>query len=140
MRHKVGENGYTRKSFDILSWFLDVLGKPAVEAPHNYERGEALVDSAMELETNATKGLSRQNSLMLQRGPVGNDSVVKIAQTRRSGTNDIDLIDFVDLFLDDEQQTGLDTLNDLYVLVNFRPAAPSRRAARSAPRAAPLHF
>jgi hypothetical protein len=75
----------------------------------------------MDLETNASKGLARENSLMLCRGPLPDDAVVKMAQTFRSGANDIDAIDFVDMFLDDEQQTTLDSLNDLYVLVNFRP-------------------
>jgi hypothetical protein len=119
---KAGRNGYTRKSFDILSSFLDVLGKRAGEAPDNYERGEVLVDTAADLETNATKGVARENSLMLRRGPVPDDAVVKMAQTFRSGTNDIDAIDFVDMFLDDADQTNLDDLNDVYVLVNFRPA------------------
>jgi hypothetical protein len=120
--HKAGQNGYTRKSFDILTSFLDVLGKPAGQAPDNYERGEVLVDTAMDLETNASKGVARENSLILQRGPLADDAVVKMAQTFRSGTNDIDAIDYVDMFLDDEQQTSLEDLNDLYVLVNFRPA------------------
>ena len=31
--YKAGRNGYTRKSFDILASFLDVLGRPAAEAP-----------------------------------------------------------------------------------------------------------
>jgi hypothetical protein len=118
---KTGGNGYTRKSFDILSSFLDVLGKPAAAVPDNYERGELLVDTAMDLETNATKGLTRENSLLLQRGRVPDEAVVKMAQTFRSGTNDIDAIDFVEMFLDDERQTSLDDLNDLYVLINFRP-------------------
>jgi hypothetical protein len=124
--HKAGHNGYTRKSFDILSSFLDVLGRPAGQVPDNYERGESLVDSAMDLETNATKGLARENSLVLQRGPIADDAVVKMAQTFRSGTHDIDAIDFVEMFLDDEQQTSLDDLNDLYVLVNFRPAVTKK--------------
>src|SRR5262249_44060675 len=68
---KAGTNGYTRKSYDILSAFLDVLGKPAGQLPDNYERGEVLVDTAMDLETNATKGLARENSLVLRRGPRG---------------------------------------------------------------------
>jgi hypothetical protein len=118
---RAGRNGYTRKSFDILAGFLDVLGKPAGEVPGNYERGELLVDTAMDLETNATKGLAWENSLMLWRGPVAKDAVVKMAQTFRSGTNDIDAIDYVDLFLEDAAQTSLDDLNDFYVLVNFRP-------------------
>jgi hypothetical protein len=119
--HKFGENGYTRKSFDIISAFLDVLGKPVSEVPDNYERGEFLVDTAMDLETNASRGLMREHSLMLQRGKVLENSRVKIAQTFRSGTNDIDAVDFLEMFLEDEAQTNLDALNDTYVLVNFRP-------------------
>src|SRR5580692_11166352 len=120
--HKAGENGYTRKSFDITAAFLDVLGKRVSEVPDNYERGEVLVDTAMDLETNASKGLTREHSLMLQRGTVPDTSLVKMAQTFRSGTNDIDATDFLEMFLEDEGQTSLETLNDLYVLVNFRPA------------------
>jgi len=118
---KSGQNGYGRKSFDILAAFSDVLGKPAGQVPDNYERGELLVDTAMDLETNATKGLARENSLLLERGPLSDDAIVKMAQTFRSGTNDLDAIDYVDMFLDDEGQTNLDDLNDVYVLVNFRP-------------------
>src|SRR5580698_8144070 len=124
--HKVGKNGYSRKSFDIMSAFFDVLGKPVSEVPENYERGELLIDTAMDLETNATKGLTEENTMVLQRGAVPEDAIVKIAQTFRSGTNDIDAIDFVDMFLDDEQQMSLDDLNDLYVLVNFRPALTNK--------------
>ena len=50
--HRTGENGYGRKSFDILTSFRDVLGKTAGQLPDNYERGELLVDTAMDLETN----------------------------------------------------------------------------------------
>jgi hypothetical protein len=123
---KTGRNGYTRKSFDILASFVDVLGKRVGEVPDNYERGQVLVDTSMDLETNATKGLARENSLMLQRGPVAEDAVVKMAQTFRSGTNDIDAIDYVDMFLDDAGQKTLEELNDVYVLVNFRPVVTKK--------------
>jgi hypothetical protein len=123
---KSGQNGYTRKSFDILASFQDVLGKTAGQAPANYERGELLVDTATDLETNATKGLARENSLMLQRGTVSDSAVIKIAQTFRSGTNDIDAIDYVDMFLEDTQQSNLEDLNDFYVLVNFRPVLTNK--------------
>ena len=119
--YKAHENEYTHKSFDIVSAFLDVLGLRADEVPANYERGNLLVDTAMELETNVTKGLARENSLMLEPGPVAADAIVKMAQTFRSGTNDIDALDYVEMFLADPQQTSLDDLNDYYVLVNFRP-------------------
>ena len=124
--HRTGEDGYTRKSFDIIGSFLDVLGKKAVDVPDNYEKGEVLVDTAMELETNATKGLARENSLLLHRGLVPPDAVVKMAQTFRSGTNDIDAMDFADLFLNDDEQIDPDGLNELYVLVNFRPAVTNK--------------
>jgi len=124
--HRTGQNGYTQKSFDIVAAFLDVLGKRAAQVPDNYERGEFLVDTAMDLETNATKGFSRENALLLKRGTVPQDAVVKIAQTFRSGTNDIDAIDFIEMFLEDEQQTNLDQLNEMYVLVNFRPAITNK--------------
>lgn len=119
--HKAGQGHYVRKSFDILAAFRDVLGKTVVEVPENYERGQLLIDTATDLETNATKGLVQENSLMLERGQVLDTDVIKIAQTFRSGTNDIDAIDFVNMFLADEQQVDPDALNDLYVLVNFRP-------------------
>ncbi len=124
--HRVGQNGYTRKSFDIMSAFLDVLGKPAFEVPENYEKGDFLIDTAMDLETNATKGLSEENAMMLQRGPMRDDAIVKIAQTFRSGTNDIDAIDYVDMFLGNEHQLSPEDLNDLYVLVNFRPVLTNK--------------
>jgi hypothetical protein len=124
--HRAGEGHCVRKSFDILAAFKDVLGKPVREIPENYERGELLRDTAMELETNATKGLSVENSLILERGAVAEDAVVKIAQTFRSGTNDIDAIDFVDMFLANPDQIDPDALNDLYVLDNFRPVVTKR--------------
>jgi len=119
--HKAGANGYTRKSFDVISAFLEVLGRPVYEVPERYERGELLVDTAMDLVTNSSKGLVYENSLMLQAGTVPNTACIKIAQTFRSGTNDVDAIDFVNMFLDDELQANFDALNNVYVLENFRP-------------------
>lgn len=124
--HKLGRNGYVRKSFDTLASFRDVLGKRVSEVPENFERGELLVDTSMDLETNATKGLSRENSLLLQRGALADEAVVKMAQTYRSGTSDIDALDFVEMFLDDDQQSTPEDLNDVYVLVNFRPVVTKR--------------
>jgi hypothetical protein len=49
-----------------------------------------------------------------------------MAQTFRSGTNDIDALDFAELFLEDEDEASLEALNDLYVLVNFRPVVTNR--------------
>ena len=117
-----GESGYGPKSFDVVSAFLDVLGKRVADLPPNYGRGSYIVDSAMDLETNATKGLTRENSLVLEPGPLDDDAVVKIAQTFRSGTYDMDAIDFIEIFLEDETEVDPEKLNEQYVLVNFRPA------------------
>ncbi|MDB5036718.1 MAG: hypothetical protein JWQ35_246 [Bacteriovoracaceae bacterium] len=120
------EGGFAPKSFDILSTFIDVLGKKVSDLPPTFLRGELLNDTAMHLETNATKGAFRENSLLLEHGPVANESVVKIAQTFRSGTNDIDAIDFIELYLADDTQMSIDELNDVYVLVNFRPVVTNK--------------
>ncbi|WP_422924427.1 hypothetical protein [Singulisphaera sp. PoT] len=124
--HRSGQNGYGRKSFDILGSFLDVLGKRVADVPDYYEKGEMLVDTAMELETNVSKGLARENSVLVERGAVADDEVIKMAQTFRSGTNDIDALDFAELFLSNDEQLDPDDLNELYVLVNFRPAVTSK--------------
>ncbi len=124
--HRAGENGYGRKSFDILTAFRDVLGKRVSEVPDNYERGELVVDTAMDLETNMTTGVKRENSLMLQRGSLQEDAIIKMAQTFRSGTGDIDAIDYIEIFLDNEQQVDPDELNDFYVLENFRPVVTKK--------------
>jgi hypothetical protein len=124
--HRMGENGYGRKSFDILTAFRDVLGKPICELPDSYDRGELLVDTAMDLETNASKGLKRQNSLLVQPGALQDDAVVKIAQTYRSGTGDIDAVDFIEMFLENEHQVDPADLNDFYVLENFRPVVTKK--------------
>jgi hypothetical protein len=114
--------GFTRKSFDILAAYLEVLGKRVADVPPNYLRGKLARDTAMDLHTNRTQGLTRENSLMLELGDVPDDAIVKIAQTFRSGTSDADAIDYVEMALEDESQTRLEDLNDVYVLVNFRPA------------------
>jgi len=73
------------------------------------------------LETNTSVGFHRENSLCLEEGKIGRGAVVKIAQTFRTGTNDIDAADFISMFIEDASRSDIDTLNDRYVLVNFRP-------------------
>ena len=97
---RAGSGAFTEKSYEILTAFLDILGKPVRDIPANHER---------------------ENALCLQAGTVPDTDTVKMAQTYRSGTNDIDALDFVEMFLGDPTQVSLDDLNELYVLVNFRP-------------------
>jgi len=123
---KSSSGGFTHRALDILSAFGDVLGKKVGDLPDNFVKGELVVDTAMDLETNVSKGLVRENSLLLQKGKVSRNATVKMAQTFRSGTNDVDALEFVELYLDDEDQTDPDVLNDVYVLVNFRPAVTNK--------------
>jgi hypothetical protein len=118
--------GYSDKAFDILSSFYDVLGLPVKQLPRNYLQGDYVVDTAMDLETNATLGISRENSLFLQAGRITPNTIVKIAQTFRTGTNDIDAVDFVDLYLQNKEQVKISELNDYYALVNFRPVVTNK--------------
>jgi hypothetical protein len=119
---KANAGGFARKSFDILAAFLEVLGRRVADLPENFVRGKLVRDTATDLVTNATRDLTRENALVLEHGSVADDAVVKVAQTFRSGTNDADTLDYVQMALDDEAQSRLEELNDLYVLVNFRPA------------------
>ncbi|WP_375398538.1 hypothetical protein, partial [uncultured Sphingomonas sp.] len=121
-----GANGHTRKSYDILQSFRDILGRTVAEAPANYARGDLLRDSAMDLESNTSLGLARENSLFIESGRVARSAVVKMAQTFRTGTNDIDAVDYVDMFLDDEEELDVEALNETYVLVNFRPCVTNK--------------
>lgn len=123
---KINDEGFSKKSFDILSSFIEVLGKKVSDVPKNYVTGEHLIDSAMDLETNITKGLSLENSLYLEKGVINPECIIKMAQTFRSGTNDIDALDFVEMFLVDDIQVDMNELNNVYVLVNFRPAITNK--------------
>jgi hypothetical protein len=120
--------GFVQKSFDILTAFHDVIGKKVGELPGNYETGELVIDTAMDLETNVSHDFAGDNSLFLKRGPVSRSDVVKMAQTFRTGTNDIDALDFVHMYLRDESQhqANLHDFNDLYVLENFRPVVTKK--------------
>lgn len=125
---KAGKNGYFRKSYDLLAAFKDVLGKRVREVPGNYESGELVRDTAMDLETNVSTEYTTQNSLLVQEGPLSKNAVIKIAQSFRTGTNDIDALDYVYMYLHDEKQSHseMQELNDIYVLDNFRPAVTKK--------------
>jgi hypothetical protein len=123
---KATGEGYTPKTLDILSAFADVLGKKVSDAPENFAKGELVVDTAMELETNVSKGLVRENSLLLQKGKVSRSATVKLAQTFRSGTSDVDAMEYVELYLDNPEQIDPDQPTDVYVLVNFRPVVTNK--------------
>ena len=118
--------GYAAKSFDLLGAYSEVLGRKVSQVPANYEKGELVIDTSMDLETNTTREFTRESSLLLQRGKLARDAQNKIAQTFRTGTNDIDALDYVFMFLDNAGQIDPQELDDRYVLVNFRPAVTNK--------------
>jgi hypothetical protein len=122
---RASEQLHKKRAFDVVAAFEEVLGRRVADLPHGYARGEVIVDSATDLETNASKGLHRENRLVLSPGSPPEGAVVKVAQTYRSGTNDIDAVDFIEMFLENEAQTTTEELPELYVLSNFRPAVTS---------------
>src|SRR3984885_12609576 len=65
---KAEAGGFVQKSFDLLTSFQDVLGRRVSELPGNYETGELLIDTAMDLETNVSNDFAGDNSLLLKRG------------------------------------------------------------------------
>jgi hypothetical protein len=105
-----------------------VLGKKVSELPGNFESGNLLIDTSMDLETNVTREFVTENSLLLEDGPVPKNAVVKIAQSFRTGTNDIDALDYVEMYLHDEEQRQKDLheINEVYVLENFRPVVTNK--------------
>jgi hypothetical protein len=92
------------------------------------KKGDWLADTGMDLETNVSKDFAGDNSLVLKRGAASRNAVIKIAQTFRNGTNDIDALAFVRMYLRDESQhhANLHDFNDLYVLANFRPVVTKK--------------
>jgi hypothetical protein len=111
------------QSFLNLTAFKDVLWKRVRDVPANYESGDMLRDTPMDLETNVTAEFTTENSLVLQQGAISKNAVIKIAQAFRTGTNDIDALDYLFMYLNDEKQSHSDLhhFNDVYILDNFRP-------------------
>ncbi len=120
---KRGVPGVVEKLFDLMTSFKDVLGRKVSDLPGNHKKGELTMDTAMDLETNVSTDFAGNNSLLLSCGPVSRNAVVKMAQTFRSGTGDIDALDFVQMDLRNESQrhANLHDFNELYVLAGFQP-------------------
>jgi hypothetical protein len=119
---KASERSFKSRAFDVVGAFAEVLGRRVADLPDGYARGNLIVDSGTDLETNASKGLHRETTLVLSPGPLPESAVVKVAQSFRSGTNDIDAVDFIEMFLTNETQSTTEELPEVYVLSNFRPA------------------
>ena len=125
---KGGSDKFVQKSFHLLASFKEVLGRKVSELPGKFEKDDWLADTGMDLETNVSKDFAGDNSLVLKCGAASRNAVIKIAQTFRNGTNDIDALAFVRMYLRDESQhhANLHDFKDLYVLANFRPVVTKK--------------
>ena len=119
--HKEGR--YRTTPDNILVSFLEVLGKNVNEVPDTYLRGNLVQDSSAELLTNNTKpdALTSSNKLTLMRGQVSPTSIVKLAQTFRTGSSDVDSKDYVNEFLRNPALVTMSDLSKVYVLSDYQP-------------------
>jgi len=99
------------------------------------------VDTAMDLETNVSKDFARDNSYCSKR-VVAKSATVKSRRLSERAQIDIDALDFVHMYLNDQSQhhSNLHEFNDLYVLVNFRPVVTNRNGGSIAGSQAMITF
>jgi len=116
---KNSEN-YQRVEQDVAGAFLAVLGKKASDL--KYLEGRYVVDDSMDLYTNNSRGcLLDRVSLSLKPGKIEKDSLVKIAQTYRTGSTDVDAIDYINEFFDDPHAITINDLNEVFIISDFTP-------------------
>jgi len=122
-RYTPKDSRYKTTPDNILVGFLEVLGKAVSEAPDTYERGKMIQDSGTDLLTNNTTpgALPSSNSLTLIRGEVSPTSIIKLAQTFRTGSSDVDSKNYVDEFLRDPMLVTMNDLSKVYVLSDYKP-------------------
>jgi len=115
----------SQKASDPIGHFVNCLGKKYSDLPEEYLGAHVLLDSQMDLQTNASLGLQRDTNLVLEGEAPAADDVVKMAQTYRTGTNDIDAIDFVEMCLENESQEEFSRHEDVFALEHLSPVATS---------------
>lgn len=119
-------HGVSKVNFDFFGKFLEVLGKKERDIPKQYVRGDYVVDSAMDLSTNASNGLEESNTLSVIPGSIKPDQKVAMALTYRTGTADIDAVDFIQMIINDSSYNDFDELRDFYVIDDLRPAITNK--------------
>ena len=122
-RYVPKEGRYQTTPDNILVGFLEVLGKPVGETPDTYLRGNVIQDSSTDLLTNNTKpgALLSSNNLILIRGEVSPTAIIKLAQTFRTGSSDVDSKDYVEEFLRNPVLVTMNDLSKVYVISDYKP-------------------
>ncbi|MBL8742484.1 MAG: hypothetical protein JNK04_15350 [Myxococcales bacterium] len=115
----------SRRTFDVARSFLDVLGKPVREISQKLTRGDRAEDE--NLHGGPLRGCE---TVVMRDGHLSDDAVVKVAQTYRSGTPEIDALGQVEVFLEDEQQLDMEQPLNVCVLAAFRPAVANKHTRK----------
>jgi len=121
-RYLPKEGRYRTTPDNLLVGFLEVLGKTVEEAPDTYLKGSTIQDSSTDLLTNNTKpgALTSSNNLTLIRGEVSPKAIIKLAQTFRTGSSDVDSKDYVEEFLRNPVLAAMNDLSKVYVISDYR--------------------
>lgn len=108
--------------YDILGEVLRVLGKKVSEIHGQpYLQGNYMSDSMTDLLTNKTLGRLEPNTVSLVTGQPNPDSRIITAQTFRTGSADVDAVDYANDFLVNPNNAFVNDMSLRYVLTAFRP-------------------
>ncbi len=112
-----------RREDDLLRAYLEVLGKRVSELNGEYKRGSTLRDSATDPLTNVTFGRLEANVVMLADDVLilSPNAHIVTAQTFRSGSADVDAIDYANDFLITPENAFINDMSYRYVLQGFEP-------------------
>jgi hypothetical protein len=110
--------------YNLASAFFDVIGKRVEEVP--FLKGEMIVDSMTDVLTNNTKGNLTRNTLTLVNGEVSPNAIVKVAQSFRTGSSDVDAADYVREFFRNPVLVSVNDLSKVYVISDYTPCVTSQ--------------
>ena len=112
-----------KKEDDLLRAYLEVLGKKLSQISANYKSGSTLKDSATDHLTNVTTGRLEPNRVALAEDVLhlSLDAHIVTAQTYRSGSADVDAIDYANDFLITPENAFINDMSFRYVLQGFHP-------------------
>lgn len=120
------EQVIVQEEFDLVTVYLSVLGKSIRTVNGSCELvGSTLIDSMMDLYTNQTKGPLQPNTITLVEGEVNPQARIVTAQTYRSGSADVDAIDYANDFLINPYHAFVNDMSLRYVIQAFKPCVTS---------------
>jgi len=105
--------------YDLATAFFNVVGKRVEEVP--FVKGDLIIDSMTDVLTNNTKGNLTRNTLTLVRGEIPSKAVVKVAQSFRTGSSDVDAADYVREFFRNPVLVSINDLSKVYVISDYTP-------------------